>query len=201
MSNVAIKGGLRLYKASSHPQPLETCIKVVGDSVRVGRGDAVKLVTESATSISPGPIVACVARAAAGDSIYGVVDSVVPVIEGTGAVNLGITYSPASTAQYLLIRKANHQDIYTISDDGAAALTAGDIGQNANLVVADCDTASGLSNMKIDATSVAAGNATRQLHIVGVVDDATNDPASTGTRWLVTLNNIYGAGGTGTVGV
>lgn len=200
MSNVAVSGGLRLYRGMA-TQQLEQCIALSGDSTAIGVGDAVKVSAAGATNVAGGPIVMAVTRAAAGDSIYGVVESVQPLIAGTGSINLGLTYRPASTAQYMLVRKANNIDEYTISDDGSAALTKANIGNNANLVVANCSTATGLSNMQIDATSVNSGNATRQLKLIGYVLDATNDPTATGARWIVTLNNVYSSGGTGTIGV
>lgn len=200
MSNISAAGGLRLYKGKQD-QHLETCVALAGDSVRLGVGDAVVRSAAGATNVGSGPTVQAVARAAAGNPIYGVVAGVVPVIEGTGAMNLSVRYRPASTAQYVLVRPSDPQDVYSVTDDGAAALTKANIGNNANLAVADCSTATGLSNMTLGAASVNTTDAL-QLTIVGVQDDASNDPASTGARWLVTINNsCRSSGGDGVVGV
>ncbi len=201
MSNNATNGGLRLYRGRS-TQAMETCIALSGDSTVLGKGDAVKISAAGATSVGAGPTVQAVTRAAAGDAIYGVCEGFMQHwIDGTGSMNLGQTHRPASTAMYVLVRPASYEDEYTISDDGSAAMTKANIGNNANLVVAAASTTTGMSNMQLDATTAASGNATRQLKILGVVADATNDPASTGARWIVSLNNIYRGGSTGTVGV
>ncbi len=202
MSNVLTQGGLRLYKAvNGSGQNLEMCIALSGDSTTLGIGDPVKRSAAGATSTGQGPTVQAVTRAAAGDAIYGVMASTCPLIEGTGSINLGQRHRPASTAQYVYIRPSNNQDEYEICDDGSAAMTKANIGNNANLVIANCDTLSGMSKVMIDATTAASGNATRQVSIVGVVDDATNDPASINARWIVRINNSTNSGGTGTVGV
>lgn len=202
MSNVLTEGGLRLFKAvGGMSSQLETCIALSSDGTRLGRGDPVAISAAGATSLGTGPIVQAVTRSAGTTGqCYGVVVGTMPVIEGTGSVDLGVTYRKASTAQYVLVRPANNQDIYEICDDGGAALTKANIGNNAKLTAADCDTATGLSKFMIDATSPASGNATFFVKIVGVVDDATNDPTSVNARWLVTLNNVSRSGGTGTVG-
>lgn len=200
MSNVTITGGLRLLE-QKQPQELMQVVALSGDGTRIGVGDAVKISAAGAIAVGSGPVVMAVTRAAAGDSILGVVEGVLPLTEGTGAINLGIRYRPASTAQYMMVRPANHNDVYVIQDDGASAMTAANIGNNANLAVVDCSTATGMSNMTLGSASAASGNATRQLHIEGYLDSVTNDQTSTGALWKVTLNNIYQAGGTGVVGV
>lgn len=199
MTNVAITGGLQLYK-QKQAQELMQCVVLAGDSTILGIGDPVVISAGGATSVGSGPICQAVTRAAASSVIYGVVEGVLPLTEGTGAINLGIRYRPASTAQYVLIRLANNVDEYTITDDGSAAMSAANIGNNANIVVANCSTGSGMSNVKILASTVASGNASFPLKISGIVDNATNDVTSTGCRWIVTINNATQSGGTGTAG-
>lgn len=202
MSNVLTKGGLRLYKAvNGAGQDLEQCIALAGDSVVLGIGDPVQLSAAGAAAVGNGPVVMSVKQGTATSVIYGVVVSTVPIIEGTGSINLGGRTRPASTAQYVLIRPANNQDIYEICDDGSAAMTVANIGNNCKPVAGVPNSLSGLSTFMIDATSCASGNATYPLKIVGVVQDATNDPASVNARWLVTLNNVVRSGSTGTVGI
>lgn len=200
MSNVTVEGGLRLFKAVEDAA-LETCIALAGDSTPLGIGDPVAISAAGATNIGQGPIVQAVTRSAGTTgACYGVVVGVTPTIEGTGAVDFSTKYRKASTAQYVLVRPANNRDVYSISDDGASALTKANIGNNAKLTAANCDTATGLSKFMIDATSPASGNPTFFVHLMGYVQDATNDPTSTGARWLVTLNNVTRSGGTGTAG-
>ena len=201
MSNLTILGGLRLYKSvNGDGQQLEQAIVLSTDSTPLGIGDAVVTVSAGATSLSNGPVVKAVTRAATTGVIGGVVMSTIPVIEGTGAINLGSRLRPASTAQYVLIRPAINEDVYEIQDDKSATLTAAAIGKNANLVISNADAATGQSKMYLNASTVAT-TATFQMKIIGVVQDATNDPTSPGCRWLVTLNNVERSGGTGTVGV
>lgn len=203
MANVNKNGGLRIYRQAVD-QPLEWCLIPSTDSTIVGRGDAVKTAGSSG-QIGSGPYVKTVARVAAGDAIYGVVEGVVEhFIEGTG-MSLDRTHRPASTSMYVTVRPANHQDVYAICEDGTTAVT--DIGENANLTgngggttVTDADTVTGLSTMRLD-TSTHATTATLQVKMIGFVDNPVNTPASANADMLVRLNNIEVSGGTGTEGV
>jgi hypothetical protein len=199
MTNVTISGGLRLFKASEN-QPLETCIALAGDSTAIFVGDAVQINSEGATNLGTGPLVQAVKQATNSSTIYGVVVGTLPIIEGTGPINLGARYRPASTAQYLLVRPANNTDIYALQDDGSASLSSIDVGSNASLAIGAGNTGTGQSGMQLAATSVST-TATLQLKIAGYVDVASNDPTSAGANFLVTLNNVNRSGGTGTVGV
>ena len=66
MANVGF--GFQIHKADAMPQEIVTCVKLVGDSVRLGKGDPVKLATGS-LSLNGGPVVQAVARAASGDRL------------------------------------------------------------------------------------------------------------------------------------
>ena len=102
---------------------------------------------------------------------------------------------------YVLVRPANHQDIYRIqADDVSATLAAADIGLNADLVVGSGDTTTGMSAMELDTDSKAT-TATLQLKIVGFVDRPDNESGVANQDVLVRLNNIELSGGTGTAGV
>lgn len=202
MANVIKLGGLRLKNAAVE-QPLRVCLHASGDSVRLGRGDPVKTAGSSG-QIGNGPYTKTVALCASGDPIYGVVEGVQKHWVTTG-MNLDTTHVPASTAMYVLVRPANHQDIYAITEDGALAVA--DVGDNANLTgngggttITECNTSNGLSTVMLD-TSTAATGATLQVKIIGFEDTADNTPASTNASILVTLNNIENSGGTGTAGV
>lgn len=203
MANVIRDGGLRLYQQKVD-QDLELCVFPVGDTVIMGRGDAVKT-AGAAVGIGSGPVVKTVARVSAGDAIYGVVEGFQEhFIEGTGA-SLDRTHRPASTAMYAMIRVANNSDVYAITSDGTTALV--DIGENANLTgngggttITDANTISGLSTMQLDSSTHATG-ATLQLKMIGFEDRADNAIAAVNTSILVSLNNVERSGGTGTLGI
>lgn len=202
MANVNRDGGLRLYK-SGVDQPAELCLHASGDTVRLGKGDPVKTAGSSG-QIGGGPYTKTVALCASGDPIYGVV---VGVQQHTvlSSVNLNRTHCPASTAMYVLVRPANHQDVYSITEDGTWA--AADIGENANLTgngggttITECDQTTGMSTVKLD-TSTHATTATLQVKTVGFEPRPDNTPASANASILVRLNNIELSGSTGTDGV
>lgn len=203
MANVIKEGGLRLVKVGVE-QPLEVCLHASGDSATLGIGDAVKSAGSSGPALVGGPYCKTVTRVASGDAIYGVVQGVLRHFVGSG-MNLDARHAPASTAMYVLVRKANHADIFAITEDGTLAVT--DSNLNANLTgngggttITACNTTTGMSTMMLD-TSTAATTATLQLKIHGFEDTADNTPVSANSSVLVSLNNIENAGGTGTVGV
>lgn len=202
MANVDRDGGLRLVKQAVD-QPLELCVIPSGDSKVYGRGDAVKT-AGTAVAIGQGPVCKTVVQVAAGDAIYGVIQGVNQVIPGSG-MSLDRTHRAASVAQYVYVRTANNSDVYAITSDGTTALV--DIGENANLTgngggttITDANTVTGLSTMKLDATSHATG-ATLQLKMIGVEANGDNALGAASASVLVRLNNVETSGGTGTAGV
>jgi hypothetical protein len=207
MSNVSQDGGLRLKKMNTAGQT-EVVFIPASDGTLLGIGDAVKLsASNTSGSIGQGPSKAGVTRCAAGDQIYGVIQGFLPHFsDGTGNMDLTINYRKASTAEYACIRLANNLDEYSITDDGnlasgvAGANGVANIGYNANLVVSNASTSTGLSKMQLGGASVAS-TATLQLKIVGVEDDVRNDPTSNNARYMVRINNANASGGTGTTGV
>lgn len=199
MANSIKKGGLRLRKIYVD-QDLMTCLHASGDSVKLGVGDPVKTAGD-AGQIGQGPYTKTVALCASGDPIYGVVEGVVPY--GSN-MNLDIKHCPASTARYVLVRQANHRDVYAISEDGTSA--SADIGLNYNLTgngggttVTECDTVSGQSTVMLD-TSTKNTTATLQVKSIGYEDSPDNSVGANASI-LVQLNNIENSGGTGTAGV
>lgn len=198
MANVDAAFGLALVEDNSGT-PLETCFIPATDETAVFVGDAV------ITAGGSGNIVGCpekrtVAQAAAGNAIYGVVQGFLPHWVATG-MDLSIRHRPADTAMYVVIKPANHQDIYRIQcDDDSATLAAADIGLNANLIVGSGDTVTGVSAMELDTDSKAT-TATKQLKIIGFDDRPDNTSGSANQDVLVRLNNIELSGGTGTLGV
>lgn len=207
MTNYVKDGGLRLFSQVAEAKSITVYIPA-SDGTILGTGDAVKYsASNTSGSIGQGPIAPGVTRVAAGDQITGVIQGFLPQLsDGNTNLNITISYRPASTAMYALMRPAVNTDVYSITDDGnlasgaASANGAANIGYNANLVVANASTSSGLSKMQLGGASVAAG-ATLQLKIIGVEDEIRNDSTLINARYLVTINNANRSGGTGTLGV
>jgi hypothetical protein len=97
-------------------------------------------------------------------------------------------YHPAATAGYgLLCDDPNvAYEIQEDSDGGAIAITTGGYA-NGNLASGSGSTVTGLSAWTLDSSTVATGNATYQVKVIGLVrgpDNAIGNYA----RWLVQLN-------------
>lgn len=200
MANAIKEGGLRLVEARVD-QPLRTCIHTAAE--RLGIGDPVKTGGSSAT-LAGGPYTKDVALCASGDPIYGVCEGVLREFVATG-MNLDIRHAASGVSTYVLIRPANHQDVYAITSDGTTAAT--DIGLNANFTgnaggttVSQCNATSGMSTVQLDA-STAQTTATLSLKMIGFEDTADNTAAALNASVLVTLNNIENSGGTGVAGI
>jgi len=202
MANVIKLGGLRL-KTAAVDQPLMVCLHNAAE--RLGIGDPVKSAGDSGQVTGvPGPYTKTVALIASGDPIFGVVEGVLNEMVAS-SMNLDIRYAASAVSTYVLVRPANFQDQYAISNDGTLATAS--VGLNANLTgngggttITQCDTKSGQSTLLLD-TSTAATTATLQVKIQAFEDTCDNDPASANASVLVTLNNIENAGGTGTIGL
>ena len=198
MANVDGAFGLQLHE-EGFVGPLETCFIPATDETAVFVGDAVNTAGSSGNIVG-NPEKKTVKQAAAAEAIYGVCVGLLPHWVASGA-DLSIRHRPADTAMYVLVRPANHQDIYRIqADDVSATLAAADIGLNADLVVGSGDTTTGMSAMELDTDSKAT-TATLQLKIVGFVDRPDNESGVANQDVLVRLNNIELSGGTGTAGV
>lgn len=198
MANVDSPFGLALHQDNSGT-PLELCFIPATDETAVFVGDAVKT-AGSAGNIVGGPIVKTVAQAAATNAIYGVVVGVQAHTVATGA-DLSKRHRPADTAMYVLVKPANHQDIYRIqADDVSATIAAADIGLNADIVVGSGDTITGMSGMELDSDSKNT-TAGLQLKIVGVVDHADNTLGVANQDLLVRINQSELGNDAGTSGV
>ena len=133
MANVDAAFGFQLVEDNSLT-PLETCFIPSSDGTAVFVGDAVKL-AGSAGNIVGCPVKATVAQAAATDPIYGIVQGFKHHEVSTG-MDLSRRHRPASTAMYVIVKPANHQDVYRIqADDDGATLAVTDVGLNADIVV------------------------------------------------------------------
>lgn len=206
MANVNAPRGLQLYRASSAPQPLRTCIHQSSDSNTLGKGDAVKT-SGTAKAIGNGPTVRTVTRVSAGDAIYGVVEGV-EQHTANSSFSLDQTHCPASVDRYVLVRVANNVDEYVIqADDEGATLAVTDVGLNANITgngggttITGCNTSTGQSTMLLD-TSTKDTTATLQLKIIDFLPSPDNVIGDTNPKVIVTINNCESSGGTGTAGV
>ncbi len=173
-----IGGGVYSGKISQYSVP-------AGDATAIFVGDPVKLAGTS--QFINGQVFADVAQAATGNTIVGVVVGVL-----------------ADTRDSLIYRAASTQRVLLVCDDpnalfeiqqvtGGTALTANDVGLNANFVVGSGSTVTGQSGVTIDNTTEATTN-TLDLKIVGMVNRADNDPGTavgTGadaSRFLVRIN-------------
>jgi hypothetical protein len=149
-----------------------------GDSTLLGIGDFVKI---AGTSQLIGDVTyADVTRAATGDVIVGVVTSVVP------ATRDSTVYRAASTAT--LVNVCDDPTVlFEIQESaGGTALTANDIGLNANFVVASASTTTGLSATTLDNSTEATTN-TLDLKIVGLANKPNNEVGAS-AKWIVRIN-------------
>lgn len=203
MANSAKAGGLRLIDAvNGAGAGMEVVIVPSADTAPTGIGDPVQQTAGNYTSIGGGPNVNKVQQASATSAVYGVVMSALPqYTDGTGQLNLNQVYRTASTNEYMLVRVANNQDVYEITDDAATpGLTSGHLNYNYKFVVANCSTATGMSNFLIDSAN-GANTATYPIKVIAPSTAPNNDPTLASASWRVNLNNVVRSGGTGTAGV
>ena len=151
-----------------------------GDAVAAFVGDLVKLTgTNDATGKIP-----IVAQSAAADASVGVIASFIPNFSDESSLN--VPYRKASTQQDALIYWG--QDVpYTIQEDsvGGSVATTG-AGFNANVVVGSGSTATGISAMELDSSSVAnTSSLNLRLHRVA---DMPNNAIGTNAKWVVSIN-------------
>lgn len=95
-------------------------------------------------------------------------------------------YNPANTARIVYVDDSP-SSVFTIIDDGSAALTAADIGLNANLVVGTVNATTGLDSTTLNASTVA-NTSTFQLKILGL-NNVVNNELGVGAEWIVKINN------------
>ena len=144
------------------------------DTVAIFVGDAVKSSSSADANGVPG-----VAQAAAGDAIRGVVVGIEPVTDES------LIYRAASTERYLLVADAPDLVFEIQEDSVGGALAAGDVGENADIVVAAGSTAAGTSGMELDSST--AVTTTAQLRILGLAQRADNE-IGVNAKWLVAIN-------------
>ncbi len=194
MANVDAAFGLHLVEDNSQT-PLEECF--MSDATATFIGDAVKTAGSSGRIVG-GPRRKTVAQCAATDPIYGVVQGFRPV--ESSSMNLGLRHRPANVSMYVLIKPANHQDIYRIQcDDDTETISDEDIGCNADIVVGTGNAITGMSGMELDSNTTAA-TAGLQLKIIGYDDRPSNQPGVANQDVLVRINQSELGNDAGTAG-
>lgn len=191
MANVDSVFGFQLVEDNSLT-PLEMCI--MSDATATFIGDAVKT-AGSAARIVGGPYKKTVAQCAATDPIYGIVQGFVPY---EGAMDLSVRHRAASVVKYVMIKPANHQDIYRIQSSGTA-LAVTDIGLNADILVGTGNAITGMSAMEVD-NSTKNTTAGLQVKIIGF-DDRPGNVIGTDADILVRINQSELGNDAGTAGV
>lgn len=149
-----------------------------GDSTALGIGDFVKLT--GASQLIGDITYADVTRAATGDVIVGVVTSCVP------ATRDSTVYRAASTATIVNVVDDPTVLFEMQESAGGTALTANDIGLNANFVVAAASTVTGLSGTTLNNATEATTN-TLDLKIVGL-SNKQNNAVGASAKWIVRIN-------------
>lgn len=203
MANVNREGGLLLVDAATGVGAgTETVLIPTGDANNMGLGDPVTQSAAAYGSIGSGPNVAQVVQSTATAAVYGVVMSYLAHwTDGNASMNLSQVYRSASTAEYAVIRVANNQDVYEITDDGVLpGLASGHLNYNYKFIASGCDTTTGMSKFQIDSNN-GATSATYPISVIGPTQRPDNDPTLANASWRVNLNNVKRSGGTGTVGI
>ena len=181
MANVDTPFGLRPVKTVSG-QPYSGAANLystaTGDATAIFIGDPVILSGTSQT-IS-GRVYADVDQAATGDKIVGVVVGVIPVTQSS------TVHREASTQRLLLVAD-DPSLLFEIQEvSGGTALTANDIGLNADFVVGSGSATTGYSGVELNNVGEATTN-TLDLKIVGLAnreDNAIGEHA----KYLVRIN-------------
>lgn len=181
MANVDSPFGLRPVKhlnGSPYNGAVREYSTATGDSTAIYIGDPVTLSGTSQTI--NGKIMMDVDQAATGDIITGVVVGVLAITRDS------TTYREASTQRILQVADAPDLVFEIQEVSGGTALTAADMGLNADFVVAAGSTATGLSGVELD-NSTEAATATLDLQIVGFVNSPKNEVGEH-AKWLVRIN-------------
>lgn len=182
MANVDTPFGFRPVKhrnGASYNGAARRYSVAAGDGTAIYIGDPVKLAGTAQTI--DGQVYADVVQGTAAATVVGVVVGVV------ADTRESLTYRAASTQRILLV--ADDPDLlFEIQEvSGGTALTANDIGLNANFVVAAGSTTTGLSGVELNNATEATTN-TLDCQIIGLARRADNEVGEH-AKWLVRLNN------------
>lgn len=125
-------------------------------------------------------------------SVIGIVNGGNPPI--TVLQNLPI-YHAGSTAQYILVADDPNL-MFEIQDDGTGSTLNQWPGGNTNLVSGAGSTVTGYSGWQMSGTVTFTGDATKQLKVLRLLDQADNaQPPTANAKWLVKINQHQLANG------
>jgi hypothetical protein len=149
-----------------------------GDATLIGIGDLVKIAGTS--QVINDVTYPDVARAATGDVFAGVCTGVLPVTRDS------TVYREASVQRVIMVADDPNL-LFEVQESAAGtAFTANDIGLNANIVVANASTVTGLSATTLDNSTEATTN-TLDVKIVGL-KNAPNNAVGESAKWIVRIN-------------
>jgi hypothetical protein len=187
MANVDSPFGLRPVRYMSgapYNGAVNAYSTAAGDATAIYIGDPV-IISGTAQTIN-GVIYQDVDQAATGDVMVGVVVAVDPVL-GAGANGRDSTIYRAASTQRIVYVADDPNLLFEIQEvSGGTALTANDIGLNANFVVAAGSTTTGLSGVELNNATEATTN-TLDLQIVGF-QNRTGNEIGEHAKWLVRIN-------------
>jgi hypothetical protein len=189
MPNIdAVKGAFPVMHLDGSPYTGKTNMYLVpsGDGTALFVGDFVK---RGGSAGAAGTVVngqdvegmPTVIQAAATDTLLvGVVVGFLPNQD-----NLSLKYRVASTNRIALVADAPDLVFEIQEDSVGGALSADEVGENADITVAAGNTTTGLSGMELDSSDHKT--ATAQLRILGLVKKPDN-AIGTNAKWLVMIN-------------
>ena len=181
MANVDIPRGfvpVSMLDGSPYVASVRHFSTAAGDGTLIGIGDPVEL-TGASQTVS-GIVYPDCARAETADIIAGVCVGVVPETRES------TIYRAASTLRILMVETGKDVLFELQEVSGGTALTVAAIGLNADFVVADASTTTGLSGVELNNIGEATTN-TLDVKLVGIVpreDNAIGEHC----KWLVALN-------------
>lgn len=155
-----------------------------GDNTAIFIGDPV-IISGTAQTIG-GVIYQDVDQAATGDVVVGVVVGVDPVL-GSGANGRDSAVHRLASTQRIVYVADDPNLLFEIQEvSGGTALTANDIGLNANFVVGSGNATTGLSGVELNNSGEATTN-TLDVQIVGFQNRPDNEVGEH-AKWLVRIN-------------
>lgn len=209
MANTSkIRGFIPVKHVNGSPYNGQSNIYYVpsSDGTALFVGDPVKLAADAnAQGIQQ------VTKATAGAAVLGVIVGVIntkfdPVAGSMSGGSVALdtpVYRPASTGQYVLVCDSPDvvYEVEAVTGSNASySFAVADVGQNADLATVAGSTTTGTSAAALN-MATAAGTATLQWKILGVVQRPDNEITGASTKVLVKINNAQLSAGTGTAGV
>lgn len=163
---------------------VQYCVIPASDGTATFVGDAVKLHGSEDTTGNAATVI----QAAAGNVIYGVIVGFEP-----DPTNLALKYRTASTRRGCYVVPAYPHIEFEIQAD--AAVTSGDCGGYADLVVGSGSTTTGRSGMEVGISTLGATGQLQVLRPSRTVGE-TFDTSAAGTNLVVSINEsvfkVYG---------